>query len=114
LKSIKNILFVGLCAIAAGSVMLLVGQQAAPPAGPFTAAQADAGKAAYETNCASCHLPTLAGSGDAAALSGTPFMAGWGARTAGQLHAFISSSMPPSNAGKLDAATYLNITAYIL
>ena len=29
--------------------------------GPFTAGQAEAGRAAYLSNCASCHLPDLAG-----------------------------------------------------
>jgi alcohol dehydrogenase (cytochrome c) len=90
----------------------LTAQQRA--AAPFTAAQAEAGRAAYEAACASCHLPNLSGSGDAAALAGTPFMSAWGARTAGQLYQFISTSMPPQRPNSLGEATYLNITAYIL
>ena len=37
--------------------------------GPFTAAQADAGRAAYATNCIACHQANLAGEGDAAAIA---------------------------------------------
>ncbi|MEO5925397.1 MAG: PQQ-binding-like beta-propeller repeat protein [Bryobacteraceae bacterium] len=84
------------------------------PAGPFTAAQVAQGKAAYEKNCATCHLPTLAGSGDASALAGIPFMSNWGARNVGALHSFIQTAMPPTAANSLGDATYLAITAYIL
>ncbi|MEP6962485.1 MAG: PQQ-binding-like beta-propeller repeat protein, partial [Acidobacteriota bacterium] len=109
-------LFVALTAGSAAIAVLVTGDLTAQqrPAGPFTAAQVTAGKAAYDTNCASCHLPALTGSGDASPLAGTPFMANWGARTAGQLYGFVSSAMPPTNAGKLGEQTYLSIVAYIL
>ena len=42
-----------------------------PAAGPFTAAQADAGRTAYQANCASCHKADLSGSGNAAPLAGS-------------------------------------------
>ncbi len=115
--NINKTLTVTLAGVVSAAVILFTGDltaQQARPAGPFTAAQVAAGKAAYEKNCSSCHLPTLAGSGDASALAGTPFMAGWGARNAGQLHSFIQSSMPPTAANSLGAETYLAITAYIL
>jgi alcohol dehydrogenase (cytochrome c) len=113
---INKTLTVTLAGVVSAVAILLTGDLTAQqrPAGPFTAAQVAAGKAAYEKNCASCHLPTLAGSGDASALSGTPFMASWGARNAGQLHTFIQTSMPPTAANSLGEATYLAITAYIL
>ena len=55
-------------------------QPAAPPAaapGPatITAAQAAAGRDAYQARCASCHLPDLAGRNEAAPLVGRAFMA---------------------------------------
>ncbi|MEP7354940.1 MAG: c-type cytochrome, partial [Acidobacteriota bacterium] len=90
-----RLLLVAVCATVAGGVVLLYGQQR--PAAPFTATQAEAGKAAYEANCASCHQPNLSGSGDASTLTGTLFMANWGARTTGQLYSFISTAMPPTN-----------------
>ncbi|MFM2126042.1 MAG: hypothetical protein RL328_2493 [Acidobacteriota bacterium] len=107
-----------LAALGSAAAILFTGnltaQQPARPAGPFTAAQVAQGKQAYDANCASCHLPTLAGSGDASALAGTPFMSNWGARPVGQLHSFIQSAMPPTAANSLGEATYLAITAYIL
>src|SRR3569832_2785578 len=109
-------LTVTLAGVVSAAAILLTGELTAQqrPAGPLTAAQVAAGKAAYEKNCASCHLPTLAGSGDAAALAGTPFMSNWGARNVGQLLSFIQTSMPPTAANSLGEATYLAITAYIL
>ena len=107
-----------LAALGSAAAILFTGnltaQQPARPAGPFTADQVAQGKQAYDANCASCHLPTLAGSGDASALAGTPFMSNWGARPVGQLHSFIQSAMPPTAANSLGEATYLAITAYIL
>src|SRR5262245_37177754 len=110
-------LTVTLAGFASAAAILLTSDLTAQqprPSGPFTAAQVAQGKQAYEANCASCHLPTLAGSGDASALTGTPFMAMWGARNAGQLHSFIQTAMPPTAANSLGEATYLAITAYIL
>ena len=40
-------------------------------AGIFTAAQAAAGRDAYQARCASCHLPSLGGSNEAAPLAGS-------------------------------------------
>ena len=39
----------------------------------FTAAQAEAGAAVYQTACAVCHLANLQGSGEAPQLAGTDF-----------------------------------------
>ena len=53
--------------VVAGIVVTRVaGQQ---QGGPFTAAQATAGAAAYQANCATCHQPDLKGQGTAPALS---------------------------------------------
>jgi len=60
-------------------------------AGPFTAAQAQAGRAAYAASCASCHQANLAGVGEQPPLAGAlsrrpapwyehavgPFITGW-------------------------------------
>ena len=54
-----------------------------PPA--YTAAQAADGLAAYQTNCASCHLPDLAGRNEAPPLAGANFMNAWGSRSASEL-----------------------------
>lgn len=93
-------------------------QPAAPPAaapGPatITAAQAAAGRDAYQARCASCHLPDLAGRNEAAPLVGRAFMAAWRDRTTRDLFDYIRASMPPGGA-TLGADEYLAITAFIL
>ncbi len=98
---------------AAGSVMIVAGQQATP-AGPYTAAQATAGRAVYQASCASCHGPDLGGLSNAAPLAGGLFMGSWGDRTPADLVAFMQGAMPPGNPGSLGEAAYLNVTAFIL
>ena len=93
-------------------VLQLFGQQGA--AGPFTAQQADAGRTAYQTNCAGCHAADLSGIGNALPLSGLPFTGSWGNRTVGDLVGFMEGAMPPTNPGALGEQNYLNITAFIL
>src|SRR5579863_4036521 len=93
--------------------LILTAQQ--PTAtGPYTQAQADAGRTAYQANCAGCHGPDLSGRNDAAQLAGSLFMGSWGGRTTKDLLGFMQGSMPPGNPGGLGEATYLNIAAFIL
>src|SRR5437667_1643638 len=100
-----------------GAAVLVVigvqGQQRSMPAGPFTSAQAAAGRAAYQAHCASCHLPDLAGRNEALPLAGSNFMNTWGARSTRDLFAHIRT-MPPGSAGSLGLQTYLEIAAFIL
>ena len=109
----KHILLV-LILVAACGVLQVAGQQPATAAGPFTAAQATAGNAAYQASCASCHQANLSGENNAPALAGTPFMSSWGGRTVNDLVGFIEGAMPPGNPGTLGEANYLNIAAFIL
>src|SRR3954469_21310927 len=104
----------GLVGTAVGTIglVMLSGQQT--PGGPFTAAQAAAGRTAYQANCASCHLADLKGSGDAAQLAGSEFMDAWGRRTPRELLSFIQLTMPPTRPGALSQEEYLGITAFIL
>ena len=69
--------YIALLASALGiwGVVVISGQQAA---GPFTADQATAGSATYQTSCAGCHGPDLAGRNDAPALAGQMFVSDWG------------------------------------
>src|SRR4051794_25818645 len=80
----------------------------------FTAAQAKAGRSAYQANCASCHMPDLAGRNEAPQLAGPNFMLAWRARTAGALDAYIQETMPPGNRGGLGQEMYVNLTAFLL
>src|ERR1700680_3925082 len=107
----KTLILVSLLSAVYG-VLQLFGQQNA--AGPFTAAQADAGRAAYQTNCSGCHAADLSGIGNALPLSGLPFTGSWGNRTVGDLVGFMEGAMPPNNPGGLGEPNYLNITAFIL
>jgi alcohol dehydrogenase (cytochrome c) len=93
-------------------VLQLAGQQGV--AGPFTAQQADAGRAAYQQNCSGCHAADLSGIGNALPLAGLPFTSSWGSRTAGDLVGFMEGAMPPTNPGGLGEQNYLNIAAFVL
>jgi len=81
---------------------------------PFTAAQAQAGRAAYATSCASCHQANLAGSGEQPPLAGSSFMATWGRRSVKDFYEDIRANMPYGRGGSLDTPAYQNITAFIL
>src|SRR3979490_2308537 len=75
----------------------LTGQQ--PAAGPYTAAQAAAGRTVYQASCSGCHGPDLGGLNDAAQLAGMMFIGEWGDRTPKDLIAFMQGAMPPCSAG---------------
>ncbi len=98
-----------------------VGVISAPPrsgaqqlaAGPYTSAQAQAGRAAYQAGCGSCHGPDLSGR-EGPQLAGANFMTQWGARTAGELIGFMRATMPPGAGGSLPDETYINLAAFIL
>jgi alcohol dehydrogenase (cytochrome c) len=91
--------------------VVVAGQQ--PPAPVFTAAQADAGRAAYQASCAACHMPDLTGRNEAPPLAGANFMNAWRTRSTRDLFEFMSATMPP-DAPSLPADQYLAITAFIL
>jgi alcohol dehydrogenase (cytochrome c) len=80
----------------------------------YTAAQAADGMAAYQTNCASCHLPDLSGRNEAPPLAGANFMNAWRSRTTSELIGYIQSTMPPSNRGGLSDEAYANIVSFFL
>lgn len=84
-----------------------------PPAAPYTAEQASAGRGAYQTNCAACHAADLSGR-EGPQLAGGNFVAQWGDKTAGELIAFMRATMPPGAGGPLPDQTYVNLAAFIL
>jgi PQQ-dependent dehydrogenase (methanol/ethanol family) len=86
---------------------------AATAAAQYTATQATAGRAAYQTNCASCHAPDLSGR-EGPQLAGSNFIRQWGDKTAGELINFIRATMPPGAGGSLPDQTYTNVAAFIL
>jgi hypothetical protein len=92
--------------IVGSGLFVMTAQQPAPPS-VFTAAQAEAGRKAYENTCGKCHTPTLTGrkgdpgevppvsslpdymqemaSGPVPAFTGRDFLNRWGSRTAAEL-----------------------------
>ena len=61
---------IALIVIAACSAVVVASQQRTAVA-PFTAAQANAGRDAYQTNCAGCHVADLGGRNEAPQLAGS-------------------------------------------
>ena len=109
-------------AVAAGLALALLSAsggieatfQAPVAAAPvFTAAQAAAGRDAYQARCAGCHMADLGGRGEASPLAGPDFMTVWRARATRELDDYIRTSMPPGGA-TLGADEYLSLTAFIL
>src|ERR1700677_1747798 len=107
MSGLRNRLGLACAVIVAYGVTLLLGQQ--PAAGPYTTAQANAGRTVYEANCASCHGPDLGGRNDAPQLAGTAFVSNWGNRNISDLVGFMQGAMPPGNPGGLGDAAYLSL-----
>jgi mono/diheme cytochrome c family protein len=83
--------------------------------GYYTNAEAQAGKADYDKNCASCHNGDLSGN-SGPALAGPKFESylKFTKITAPQLLDFIASQMPANAPGSLSKTQYNDIFAYIL
>jgi alcohol dehydrogenase (cytochrome c) len=97
-----------------GAIGVTLVAQQSPAGGAYTAAQAQAGRDVYARNCASCHTPTLQGSGNAPALTGAGFSGRWRGKPASDLLTTITASMPPSAAGALGDENYAAVAAFIL
>ena len=98
------------------ATILIVGvsfTHAEEPPRIFTAGQAVAGKAAFEKNCAVCHMRDLSGDMDAPPLAGPQFVSGWRSRNTKDLFQYMSTAMPPGSS-PLSADSYTSISAYIL
>ena len=102
------------CAFAViGAMAVALVSSQSPPASVFTLDQAAAGRVAYQANCASCHLPDLAGRNEAPPLAGANFLGTWRNRTTRDLLEYMQGSMPPQTAS-LAPDQYLSIVAFIL
>jgi hypothetical protein len=115
----------------------LLGQQTTPPS-IFTAAQAEAGRAAFENTCAKCHTASLMGRkgdpgelppvsslsdsyqkfigprGFVSPLAGKTFLSRFGSKTAAELIARFQETVPAFPPEGMDDQTTVNITAYVL
>src|SRR5579885_3127177 len=86
----------------------------APGEALFTSAQAVAGKAAYERNCAGCHGPSVDDGNSAPPLRGAAFLGKYAGKPAADLFTYVTAKMPPGNPGSLAGPEYAQILAYVL
>src|SRR6266853_70411 len=81
--------------------------------GVYTDAQATRGRALYQERCSLCHGDALGG-GLAPPLSGSVFIAAWGAQPLWELVSKIRNTMPANDPGKLTPSQSADLAAYIL
>ena len=111
----KNLLLLSAAGLSAALGMVAFGPAASSQTpGPFTQAQAEAGRQAFAANCAGCHQADLSGTNDAPQLAGSAFIGAWKTRTTQALYNKISKTMPAGAPGSLDETTYTSIEAFIL
>jgi PQQ-dependent dehydrogenase (s-GDH family) len=80
----------------------------------FSAAQVEAGKAAYNSNCAVCHGSTMTNGTFGTPLAGEYFQKNWSGRPVRAFYDKSQKTMPPSAPASLPADSYANIVAFIL
>ena len=81
--------------------------------GVYTTAQAERGKAIFNTTCLRCHGEDLAGN-TAPALKGDRFQTSWGGDVVESLFTKVRDTMPPNFGTILDDQVKLDIVTYIL
>ena len=101
-----------LTVIAAIGGVMVVAQQ--PGTGIFTTAQAEAGRTAFQANCAECHRPDLSGSFEAPPLAGGNFFNAWRELPVRELVNRIRDTMPPANPGAVGEQAAVTIVAFLL
>jgi mono/diheme cytochrome c family protein len=82
--------------------------------GPFTQAQVDAGRPAYNAACGACHGQNLTNGTHRTALTGPGFIVGWGNRSTAEYFRYVRTRMPHREPNSLPVETYAAIIAYIL
>ena len=80
----------------------------------FTAAQAAAGKTAYNSSCAVCHGSTMTNGTFGTPLAGAYFKNAWFGKTVAKFYERAQKTMPPAAPASLPKESYANIVAYIL
>ena len=111
----KFLLVIGLVAAFSGNTpgFFSHAQQQSQQVASYTLAQAAAGEAAYQQQCAACHGDNLEGFELAPSLSGNFFTRRWGGKAVSELAAELRR-MPPEQVDGLDDRVYSNILAYLL
>ncbi len=91
-----------------------VGRGAIPGEALFTSAQAVAGRAAYQRNCAACHGASVDDGNSAPPLRGAALLGKYAGKPAADLFTYVSTKMPATAPGSLGGAEYAQIIAYLL
>jgi cytochrome c5 len=104
---------VALVALLACSVVLRAQDTPRIWQGIYTTAQADRGKAVFNTTCLRCHGEDLGGN-TAPALKGDRFQSSWGGDVIDSLFTKVRDTMPPNFGTILDDQVKLDIVTYIL
>jgi alcohol dehydrogenase (cytochrome c) len=110
----KKLGFVGAALASSAGLALFASSSFGQAAGPFNAAQVEAGHNAYVANCMVCHGDTMSGLGEAPAIAGKGFMVTFANETTKQLFDTIKAEMPFGAPGSLSDETYTNLTAFLL
>jgi S-disulfanyl-L-cysteine oxidoreductase SoxD len=82
--------------------------------GVYTTEQEKRGAAQYTSNCARCHGEDLAGTDEAAPLTGPAFLANWDGLTVGDLAERILRTMPQNDPGHLTRRQVADIITHVL
>ena len=80
----------------------------------YTREQAAKGKAAYPTQCASCHGTNLDDGEFAPPLKGAAFRQRWGQQSVEAIFIYIGTKMPPARPGTLGDDLTVALVAYLL
>jgi mono/diheme cytochrome c family protein len=82
--------------------------------GVYTTAQAERGKATFDTSCSRCHNSDLSGSDRGPTLVGDKFLANWLDGNLEALFSFIRDQMPQGSANIVNDAGKADVLAYML
>ncbi|HKV05023.1 MAG TPA: cytochrome c [Candidatus Acidoferrales bacterium] len=82
--------------------------------GVYTAEQEKRGAVQYTNTCAQCHGEDLAGSDEAAPLTGSDFLANWDGLTVGDLADRVLRTMPQNDPGHLTRQQVADILSHVL
>ena len=82
--------------------------------GVFTAAQQEAGQAAFMASCASCHGNTARGSSGGPRIIGPVINNKYNGKTVWDYYTYVKDNMPMGAANSLSEQTYADITAFVL
>ena len=114
MKNKKGVLgIVGLSLLAACGADNSTNEAAVETSASF-AIQADAGAAAYATNCAACHGANLEGSALGPILSGQSFVGQWGGQSPADFYNFLKANMPPGGNENISDDDYFNVVAHVM